>query len=189
MPSYSLLSFLIHGAWELWVLLIFEIVDWSLLVFLIFGRGLRSLISAFWTFIYSIKTLSFSSFILSSLVWDCRSMVITSVLWPFWALLLISSGFTWVWRKGVFFDWTSPFDCIICYWSERKLLLLASTFGNWFSHFNSTFNFMSLISMSERYLFFIMVRRIVASLSGCLYLGEQWVSMALDFLEGKNAAV
>ena len=57
-------------------MLIFEIVDWFLLVFLIFGRELRSLISTFWTFIHSIKTFSFSSFILSSSGWDCGQCLI-----------------------------------------------------------------------------------------------------------------
>ena len=73
-------------------MLIFEIAVWFLLVFLIFGRGLRS--HSFWTFIHSIKTLSFSSFILASSCRDCWSMFDTSGLWPFWTLLLIFSKFT-----------------------------------------------------------------------------------------------
>ena len=73
-------------------------------------------------------------------LWINVSMwIITSGLRPFWTLLLICSGFTWVWREGVFGDSTFPFGCIIRCWSERKLLFLATTFGNLFSYFNCTF--------------------------------------------------
>ena len=75
-------------------MLIFEIVDWFLLVFLIFGRELRSLIFIFWTFIHSTETRSVGSFISSSLGWDSGSMFNTSWLRPFWTLLLICSRFT-----------------------------------------------------------------------------------------------
>ena len=73
-------------------------------------------------------------------LWVNVSMwIITSGLWPFWTLLLICSGFTWVWREGVFGDSIFPFGCIIWCWSEWKLLFLATTFGNRFSYFNYTF--------------------------------------------------
>ena len=148
--------------------LIFETVDWFLLVFLIFWRGLRSIIYIFWTFVQSIKTLSFSSFIASSSGWDYESMFNASGIRPFWTLLLICPGFTWVWREGVFCDSISPFGCIKWCWSEWEFLLLASTFGNRFRHFDCNFNFISSISISERYLFFIIVRYIVASLLGSI---------------------
>ena len=155
-------------------MLIFEIVDWFLLVFLIFGRELRSLISTFWTFIHSVKTFSFSSFILSSSGWDCGSVFNTSAFWPFWTLLPICSGFNWVYREEVSCDSTSPCGCVIWCWSEWELLLLASTFGNWFSHFDCIFNFISSMSLLERYLFFITLRRIAANLMGSI-LGRRGV--------------
>ena len=58
---------------------------------------------------------------------------------------------------GLFCYSVFPFGCVLG--SERELLLLASTFGNLFLHFACTFNFISSISISERYLFFKMVRR------------------------------
>ena len=49
----------------------------------------------------------------------------TSGLWPFWKLLLICSGFTWVWVEEIFCDSASPFVCVAWRWLEWKLLLLA----------------------------------------------------------------
>ena len=63
----------------------------------------------------------------------------TSGLRPFWTVLLICSGFTWVWRGEVFGDSIFALGCIIWFWSEWKLLLLAMTFGILFWYFNCTF--------------------------------------------------
>ena len=65
--------------------------------------------------------------------------------------------------------------------------LLASTFGNRFSHFDCIFNFISVISISEIYLFFIMVHFIIAV--GFFFLQILKASIVSDFLEGKNVAV